>query len=75
MGYHYQYEFERIETEASGYSMLGGIGIVLDGHRELIRRRAQHGWRLSCCIPVKQRAEGYITEFDLVFEKAAEGEI
>ena len=55
--------------------MLGGIGIVLDGHRELIRRRAQQGWRLSCCIPVKQRAEGYITEFDLVFEKAAEGEI
>ena len=72
MGYHYQYEFERIETEASGYSMLGGIGIVLDSHRELIRRRAQQGWRL---IPVKQRAEGYITEFDLVFEKAAEGEI
>ena len=68
----YQYEFERVETEASGYSMLGGVGIVLDGHRELIQRRAQQGWRRSCCIAVKQRAEGYITAFDLVFEKPVE---
>ena len=54
--------------------MLGGVGIVLDGHRELIQRRARQGWRLSCCIPVKQRVEGYITEYDLVFEKTVEGE-
>ena len=68
----YQDEFERISTEARGYSLMGGVGVLLDGHREIIQRRAQQGWRLICCIPVKQRAEGYTTQFDLVFEKPEE---
>ncbi len=65
----YQYEFFRLETEASGYSMLGGVGIVLSGHQEIIRARAAEGWRYCGCIPVRQRAEGYTTQVDLVFEK------
>lgn len=70
----YQYDFFRLETEAGGYSLIGGIGIVLDGHQEIIRARAAEGWRYCGCIPVGQRAEGYITQVDLVFEKPAEDE-
>ena len=68
----YQYDFDRLETEAGGYSLMGGVGILLDGHQELIRARAAEGWRYCGCIPVKQRAEGYVTQVDLVFEKPAE---
>lgn len=70
----YRYDFTRLETEASGYSLMGGVGIVLDGHQEFIRARAVDGWRYCGCIPVKQRAEGYITQVDLVFEKPVEDE-
>lgn len=68
----YQYDFCRLETETGGYSLMGGVGIVLKGHQELIHARAAEGWRYCGCIPVKQRAEGYITQVDLVFEKPAE---
>lgn len=70
----YRYDFFRLETEAGGYSLMGGVGIVLDGHQEIIRARATEGWRYCGCIPVKQRAEGYITQVDLVFEKPVEDE-
>ena len=65
----YQYDFIWLETEAGGYSLMGGVGIVLEGHQEIIRAHAAEGWRYCGCIPVKQRAEGYITQVDLVFEK------
>ena len=65
----FQYEFFRLETEAGGYSLMGGVGIVLTGHQEIIRARAAEGWRYCGWIPVKQRSEGYITQVDLVFEK------
>ena len=68
----YRYDFTRLETEAGGYSLMGGVGILLDGHQEAIRARAAEGWRYCGCIPVKQRVEGYITQFDLVFEKPVE---
>ena len=65
----YQYDFIRLETEAGGYSLMGGVGIVLERHQEIIRAHAAEGWRYCGCIPVKQRAEGYITQVDLVFKK------
>ncbi len=65
----FQYEFFRLETEAGGCSLMGGVGIVLTGHQEIIRARAAEGWRYCGWVPVKQRSEGYITQVDLVFEK------
>ena len=67
----YQYEFERVEPEEQGYSLLGGIGLTLEAHREIIARRAADGWRFAGCIPVQQRMEGFVEAFDLVFERPA----
>lgn len=67
----YQYEFERVEPEEQGYSLLGGIGLTLEAHREIIARRAAAGWRFAGCIPVRQRMEGFTEMFDLVFERPA----
>ena len=67
----YQYEFERVEPEEQGYSLLGGIGLSLEAHREIIARRAAGGWRFAGCIPVRQRMEGFVEAFDLVFERPA----
>ena len=32
----YEYEFERLELSAGGYSLFGGVGIQLEGHQERI---------------------------------------
>ena len=37
----YEYEFETVNCDsASGFSLFGGVGLVTDGHREIIARRA-----------------------------------
>ena len=51
----YEYEFERLELNAGSYSLFGGVGIHADGHREIIGRRAQEGWRYVGFIPTRQR--------------------
>lgn len=65
----YQYEFERVECAVGGYSLFGGVGLETDGHRDIIHRRAAEGWRFAGCIPVSQRAGGFIEGIDLVFER------
>lgn len=64
-----EYEFEVVKTETSGYSLLGGVGLDTLGHREVIQRRGAAGWRYAGCIPLRQRTEGYITQFELVFQR------
>ncbi len=63
------YEFETVSADPGGYSLFGGVGLATEGHREIIRRRAEAGWRLAACIPTAQRAGGFIEAWDLIFEK------
>ena len=69
----YEYEFEVLELSAGGYSLFGGVGIQTDGHREIIGRRAQEGWRYVGWLPTVQRATGHMEEIELVFERRKEG--
>lgn len=69
----YEYEFETLELNAGGYSLFGGVGIQTDGHREIIRRRAEAGWRYVGWLPTVQRATGHVEEIELVFERRKEG--
>jgi len=69
----YEYEFERLELNAGSYSLFGGVGIHADGHREIIGRRAQEGWRYVGWLPTVQRATGHMEEIELVFERRKEG--
>ena len=69
----YEYEFERLELSAGGYSLFGGVGIHADGHREIICRRAREGWRYVGWLPTVQRATGHMEEIELVFERRKEG--
>ena len=66
---HYEYEFERMELTAGGYSLFGGVGIHLEGHQEVILRRGREGWRYAGFLPVEMRASGQIDQVDLVFER------
>lgn len=67
----YQYEYETVEFGSNGYSLFGGIGLTAEGYREIVSRRAAEGWRFVACVPVTQRAGGFIECIDLVFEKDA----
>ena len=69
----YEYEFERLELNAGSYSLFGGVGIHADGHREIIGRRAEEGWRYVGWLPTVQRATGHMEEIELVFERRKEG--
>ena len=69
----YEYEFERLELNAGSYSLFGGVGIHADGHREIIGRRAQEGWRYVGYMPTTQRGTGHIEELELIFEKKIQG--
>jgi len=69
----YEYDFERLELNAGSYSLFGGVGIHADGHREIIGRRAQEGWRYVGWLPTVQRATGHMEEIELVFERRKEG--
>ena len=69
----YEYEFERLELNAGSYSLFGGVGIHADGHREIIGRRAQEGWRYVGWLPTEHRATGHMEEIELVFERRKEG--
>lgn len=57
-----EYEFETVQRH-------GAFSSVIDGHREIIRRRAKQGWRFAGWIPAKQKGYGYIAEIDLIFER------
>ena len=65
----YEYEFQALKLSAEGYSFFGGVGIALDGHREVILRRAAEGWRYVGYLPTLQRGTGHIEEIELVFER------
>lgn len=65
----YEYDFYPLEVDLSGYSLLGGVGIVFEGHQEIIHARAQNGWEYVGFIPTKQRAEGYISRIELIFKR------
>lgn len=65
----YEYDFYPLEVDLSGYSLLGGVGIVFEGHQEIIRARARNGWEYVGFIPTKQRAEGYISRIELIFKR------
>lgn len=68
-----QYEFERVNCDApSNYSLFSGIVPETAEHRVCILRRAEEGWRYVGFVPVGQRASGYLTEIDLIFEKETE---
>ncbi len=68
-----EYEFVTWKTEyGTGYSLFGGFGIGTSGHREVIRQKAQDGWRYVGYLPTLQRASGQIDEIDLIFERETE---
>ena len=57
-----KYEYERI--------YYGGVVFnKLDGHREIIDRRAAEGWRYAGYIPTRFSGEGGNKEIDLIFER------
>ena len=65
-----EYEFISLETEwGTGYSLFGGIRIDTDGHRDIIREKAEEGWRYVGWLPTTQRATGQIDVIDLIFER------
>jgi len=57
----YTYEYERVQVR-------GFISLSLEGHEEVIDRRAGDGWRYAGFLPVTW-ANGALTELDLIFEK------
>ena len=63
----YEYAFEPLELSAGGYSLFGGVGIRMEGHRAIIDRRGAEGWRYAGWLPVRQRATGHVEEVELVF--------
>lgn len=66
----FEYAFETISCDSpSGYSLFGGVGLETSAHQEVIRKRAEEGWRFVGCIPRTQRAGGFIETVDLVFER------
>jgi hypothetical protein len=65
----YEYAFDPLEVNFSGYSFVGGVGAVFEGHQEIIRARAKNGWEYVGFIPAKQRVEGYISKIDLIFKR------
>ncbi len=62
-----EYDFETLELSAGGYSLFGGVGIQLEGHREVILRRAREGWHYAGWLPLRQRATGHVEAIELVF--------
>ena len=57
-----EYEFERVCG--------GGLFVTeIRGHQEIIRRRAEEGWRYAGFIPVEQTGHGAATALDLIFER------
>jgi len=68
-----EYGFETVQCDySSGYSLIGGVGLETDGHREIILRRAAEGWRYAGFVPKKQRTGGFIESIELIFERETE---
>ncbi len=65
----YQYEFERISTDITGFGMLAGPVPGTEEYREIIVQRAEEGWRYVGFLPAAQRGDGYLRALDLVFER------
>lgn len=69
----YIYEYENIKIETNGYGLVHGKVYEMEfDHREIIKRRAEDGWRYVGFIPTTQRGTGHIQEIELVFEKQIE---
>ena len=68
----YEYEFERMELTAGGYSLFGGVGIHLEGHQEVILRRGREGWRYVGYIPTEFTSNGGTKAIELIFEREAD---
>lgn len=65
-----QYEFEQINSDyGTRFSLRTGVACDTEGHREIILRRAEDGWRYVGYFPVTQRGSGQIQVFDLIFER------
>ena len=62
----YQYKYVRLEFHK------GFTKNTLAGHREIIDKHAENGWRFVAMIPTKNIGYGSLAEIDLVFEKEAE---
>ena len=65
----YQYEFERISTDITGFGMLAGPVPGTEEYREIIAQRAEEGWRYVGFLPAAQRGDGYLRALHLVFER------
>ena len=65
----YQYEFERISTDITGFGMLAEPVPGTEEYREIIAQRAEEGWRYGGFLPAAQRGDGYLRALDLVFER------
>ena len=70
----YRYEYETVCYELGGWGLGSGNVYSIEGYREIIRRRAEAGWRFVGCIPTVQRGTGHTQEMDLVFEKELSGD-
>lgn len=66
----YQYEFERVCSDLSGWGLMSGNKYGTGSYQEIIEQRAKEGWRYVGFIPAVQRGTGHIEEMDLVFEKS-----
>lgn len=62
-----EYEFETVAADRGFF-----VGKTL-GHQDIIRRRAEDGWRYAGYIPTKQ-VNGGVFEIDLIFEREQEGQ-
>ena len=63
-----EYEFETIRTNRGFF-----VGRT-EGYHEIIRRRAERGWRYAGWVPTKMGGYGSITEIELIFEREQGGQ-
>ena len=65
----YQYEYEKIRCDFSGFGLINGNIYGIDDYQKIIQKRSKEGFRYVGYIPTKQRGTGHIQELDLIFEK------
>ena len=64
----YTYEYERIRIYTGRTQWIDSKNETM-GHREMISKRAQAGWRYVGFIPTVQSGTGTVIEMELIFEK------
>ena len=65
----YHYEYESVEFVFGGWELGRGNVFKIDDFREIIKKRAEAGWRYVGNIPTLQRVGGQTESLDLIFEK------